>query len=93
LAAYRASFQWGVINVDNTSIAAVQVGTTPANDQLVQVRATDWFIPEFTGSIHVVPSDAIDVVAGFHYRAISTRPARSRSRAACSIPRQSRARR
>jgi long-subunit fatty acid transport protein len=63
-----AAFHWGVINVDNTSVAAVQVGTTPANDQLVRVRATDWFIPELTASIHVVPSDAIDVVAGFHYQ-------------------------
>ncbi|HKU42387.1 MAG TPA: hypothetical protein VJR89_29715, partial [Polyangiales bacterium] len=63
-----ASFRWGIINVDNTSIAAVQVGTTPANDQLVQVRATDWFIPELTGSLHIVPADSLDVVAGFHYQ-------------------------
>lgn len=63
-----AAFRWGVVNVDNTSIAAVQVGTTPANDQLVQVKATDWFIPEFTGSLHIVPMDSIDIVAGFHYQ-------------------------
>jgi long-subunit fatty acid transport protein len=63
-----ASFRSGVINVDNTSIAAVQVGTTPANDQLVRVNATDWFIPELTGSLHIVPVDAIDVVVGFHYQ-------------------------
>lgn len=63
-----ASFRWGMINVDNTSIAAVQVGTTPANDILVHVRATDWFVPEFTASVHVVPTDAIDVVGGFHYQ-------------------------
>lgn len=64
-----ASFRWGVINVDNTSIAAIQVGTTPANDQLVRVKATDWFVPEVTGSLHIVPVDAIDFVVGFHYQA------------------------
>jgi hypothetical protein len=63
-----AAFQWGVINVDNRSVAGVQVGTTPANDLLVHVRAVDWFIPEFTGSVHIVPTDAIDLVAGYHYQ-------------------------
>jgi long-subunit fatty acid transport protein len=63
-----ASFRWGVINVDNTSIAGLQVGATPANDLLVRVRGTDWFVPEFTASVHIVPTDAIDFVAGFHYQ-------------------------
>jgi hypothetical protein len=62
------SFRWGVIHADNTSIAAAQVGTAPNNDQRVRVKATDWFIPEFTGSLHIVPVDAIDVVLGFHYQ-------------------------
>jgi hypothetical protein len=64
-----AAFRWGVINVDNTTMAAVQVGTTPANDLLAHVKGTDWFIPELTGSVHVVPVDSIDVVLGFHYQA------------------------
>jgi long-subunit fatty acid transport protein len=64
-----AAFRWGIINVDNSTMAAVQVGTTPANDLLVHVRATDWFIPEVTGSLHIVPFDAIDLVLGFHYQA------------------------
>lgn len=63
-----AAFRWGMIGVDNTSIAAVQVGTTPGNDILVRAKATDWFVPEFTGSVHIVPTDALDVVAGFHYQ-------------------------
>ena len=63
-----ASFRWGIINVDNLSVAALQVGTTPANDTLVHVRATDWMVPEFTGSIHIVPFDAVDIVGGFHYQ-------------------------
>jgi hypothetical protein len=63
-----ASLRWGMINVDNTSVAKVQVGTTPADDILVRVRATDWFVPELTASVHIVPSDAIDVVGGFHYQ-------------------------
>lgn len=64
-----AAFRWGIINVDNSTMAAVQVGTTPANDLLAHVRATDWFVPELTGSLHIVPVDAIDVVFGFHYQA------------------------
>jgi len=63
-----AAMRWGIINVDNTSQAAVLVGTTPANDILARVRAVDWFIPELTASVHVVPTDAIDIVAGFHYQ-------------------------
>jgi long-subunit fatty acid transport protein len=62
------SAKWGMINVDNSTMAVVQPGTTPANDTLARVRAVDWFVPEITGSIHVVPVDAIDVVAGFHYQ-------------------------
>jgi hypothetical protein len=62
------SFRWGVIHADNTSIAAAQVGTAPNNDQRVRVKVTDWFVPEFTGSLHIVPVDAIDVVLGFHYQ-------------------------
>ena len=63
-----AAFRWGMINVDNTSVAASQVGTTPGNDLLVRVRATDWYIPELTASVHIVPFDALDVVGGFHYQ-------------------------
>lgn len=69
-----ATFRWGIINVDNSTMAAVQVGTTPANDLLVHVKATDWFVPELTGSLHIVPVDAIDVVLGFHYQADLSAP-------------------
>lgn len=62
------SVGFGVINVDNVSIAAVQVGTTPANDMLAHVRATDWFVPEATASVHIVPFDAVDIVGGFHWQ-------------------------
>jgi hypothetical protein len=64
-----ATFEWGVIHVDNTNMAAVSAGTTPAADILARVQATDWFIPAFTTSLHIVPTDAIDIVAAFHYQA------------------------
>ncbi|HKU44701.1 MAG TPA: hypothetical protein VJR89_41360 [Polyangiales bacterium] len=63
------SFEWGIINVDNLSMAGVTAGTNPASDIYAHVKATDWFVPAFNASIHVVPTDAIDVVAAFRYQA------------------------
>lgn len=63
------AFEWGIINVDNLSMAGVSAGTNPAGDILAHVRATDWFVPAFNASVHFVPTDAIDVVAAFRYQA------------------------
>lgn len=65
---FGATFQWGVVNVNNTTMAGILPGTIPANDTIAHVRGVDWFIPEFTGSVHIVPLDAIDVVLGVHYQ-------------------------
>lgn len=62
------SFEWGMINVDHTSMAAVSSGTSPSSDIVAHVRAHDLFIPAFTASLHVVPDDAIDIVAAFRYQ-------------------------
>ena len=63
-----ASFEWGIVNVDNLSMAAITAGTAPSGDILAHVKATDWFIPAFNASVHLVPFDALDVVAMFRYQ-------------------------
>jgi hypothetical protein len=63
-----ASFEWGIINVDNLSMAVVSAGTSPSGDILAHVKATDWFIPALNASIHIVPTDSLDIVAAFRYQ-------------------------
>jgi long-subunit fatty acid transport protein len=60
-----AAFEWGVINVDNTNMAAASGGTSPAGDIIARVRAVDWFIPAVNASVHIVPTDSIDIVGAF----------------------------
>jgi hypothetical protein len=60
-----AAFEWGIVNVDNLNMAVVTSGTGPATDILAHIKATDWFIPAVNASIHIVPIDALDIVAGF----------------------------
>jgi hypothetical protein len=63
-----AAFEWGIINVDNLSMAVVSPGTAPASDILAHVSATDWFIPAMNASIHLVPTDSLDIVAMFRWQ-------------------------
>jgi long-subunit fatty acid transport protein len=60
-----AAFEWGIINVDNLNMAAASGGTSPASDILAHIKATDWFVPAVNASIHIVPIDALDIVAAF----------------------------
>lgn len=62
-----AAFQWGIFNVDQTNMAVVSAGTTPSSDIITRVRVTDWFVPAITGSVHLVPFDAVDIVGAFRY--------------------------
>jgi long-chain fatty acid transport protein len=63
-----ASFEWGVVAVNNFTMAGAQGGTSPQNDIVAHVMAQDWFIPALTASIHIVPVDAIDIVLGFRWQ-------------------------
>lgn len=63
-----AAFEWGIINVDNLSMAVVSSGTNPAQDIIAHVSATDWFIPAVNASIHLVPFDALDIVGMFRWQ-------------------------
>jgi hypothetical protein len=63
-----ATFEWGIINVDNTQMAVVAPGTTPAQDVIAHIKGTDWFVPAFNASVHIVPTDSLDIVAMFRYQ-------------------------
>jgi len=59
-----AAFEWGMYGVDLTNMtAAAGGGTSPANDIVSRTRVTDWFVPAVNASIHLVPFDALDIVA------------------------------
>jgi long-chain fatty acid transport protein len=60
--------EWGVIAVNNRTMAVTGGGTSPINDIVAQTKAQDWFVPAFTASVHVVPTDAIDIVAAFRWQ-------------------------
>lgn len=62
------SFEWGIIAANVFTMAGSVGGTTPANDVLAHVKAQDYFIPALTASLHVVPTDNIDVVLGFRWQ-------------------------
>lgn len=62
------AFEWGIIAIDNYTMAAAQGGTTPANDIRAHLKAQDWFIPAFTASVHLVPFDELDAVLAFRFQ-------------------------
>lgn len=62
------AFEWGMVWVDSTQMAGVGPGTSPDNDVIAHIKGHDYFIPGFTGSVHVVPNDNLDVVAAFRYQ-------------------------
>ena len=45
----------------------LQEGTDPAGDTPTDVTATDWFMPRAVGSIHFIPHDSVDIMAGFRW--------------------------
>jgi hypothetical protein len=63
-----ASLEWGIINVDNTSMSVISAGTSPNSDIIARVQATDWFVPAFGASIHIVPNDSIDIVGAVRWQ-------------------------
>jgi hypothetical protein len=75
-AAYRISdmlrvglaFEWGIFGINTKTMASAVGGTKPTTDLPAHVRAQDFFVPALTASVHVVPIDAVDVVAAFRYQ-------------------------
>jgi hypothetical protein len=63
-----AAFEWGVVAVNNYTMAGSNGGTIPANDIQAHIRAQDWFVPALTVSTQIVPIDAIDIVLSFRYQ-------------------------
>ena len=62
------AFEWGVFAINNHTMSASIGGTTPANDVVAHVKAQDWFVPALTASVHLVPTDALDLVVGFRWQ-------------------------
>ncbi len=60
--------EWGIIAINNFTMAAAGGGTSPHNDIIAHVKGQDWFVPALTASVHVVPVDAIDLVLGFRWQ-------------------------
>lgn len=63
-----AAIEWGIVNVDNTVMAATVGGANPAADILSRVQTTDWFVPGATASVHIVPFDSVDIVAAVRWQ-------------------------
>ncbi|MAQ15189.1 MAG: hypothetical protein CMN30_10405 [Sandaracinus sp.] len=64
-----ASFGWGVApQIDFTTITRAVRGEEFQNDIYTELSAQDWFIPRLNFSIHAVPHDNIDIVAGFMWQ-------------------------
>ena len=62
------AFEWGIIAVNNYTMASSNGGTTPTFDIVAHTKAQDWFIPAFTASVHFVPIDSIDIVGAFRWQ-------------------------
>jgi hypothetical protein len=63
-----ASFEWGMINVDNTNAAVSFGGNSPGQDIIGRIQGTDWFVPAVTASAHIVPFDSLDIVGTFRWQ-------------------------
>ena len=64
-----AAFGFGVAPlIDFTTITRATRGEEFSNDVLTELSAQDWFVPRVTFSVHAVPTDSIDIVAGFMWQ-------------------------
>jgi hypothetical protein len=62
------ALEWGILAINNFTMAAATGGTSPNNDIVAHVKAQDWFIPALTASLHLVPIDALDLVLAFRWQ-------------------------
>jgi hypothetical protein len=63
-----AAFEYGIVAINNLSMAATVGGTAPTGDIIARAKGRDWFVPALTVSAHVVPIDALDVVLAFRFQ-------------------------
>lgn len=63
-----AAVEWGMFAISNTVVTPIESGTSPHNDVLARVSAEDFFVPALTASVHLVPTDALDIVAGARFQ-------------------------
>lgn len=57
-------FQWNAVAFESTSWARPSPDLAPKNDVRVQTFGRDLFIPGIVASVHVVPTDALDLALG-----------------------------
>ncbi len=60
--------EYGFIAVDTTTMAPATGNTSPNADLITHVEAFDYFVPAATASVHIVPTDAIDLVFVFRWQ-------------------------
>jgi len=56
------ALEWGIFSGDQTLAVRAIPGTDAERDTIARVHVTDWFVPAFTGSVHFVPAENLDVV-------------------------------
>ena len=62
------AFQVGVLEVANQTMAASNGGTTPNRDIVAKLTGGDSCVHAVLASVHLVPNDAIDLVARFKWQ-------------------------
>lgn len=63
-----ASLEYGYVAVDTTAMAPATGTTSFNNDIVAHVEAFDYWVPAATASVHLVPTDALDIVAAFRWQ-------------------------
>ncbi len=63
-----AGFGWGFAKVRFTNYTRFsQPGEDPMLDQPTTVKVNDWFLPRVVGSVHFIPHDRLDLMAGVRW--------------------------
>jgi len=64
-----AAFGWGIApQIDFQTTTRALRGEEFSGDVFTELSAQDWFIPRVTVSVHAVPHDNLDIVAGFMWQ-------------------------
>jgi hypothetical protein len=63
-----ASLQVLMAKVDARMMQTLNPGTSPHDDMLLEIRASDYFIPAVTVSAHATPVKSVDLMAGFRWQ-------------------------
>ncbi|MBN1654461.1 MAG: hypothetical protein JXA30_11885 [Deltaproteobacteria bacterium] len=62
-----AGFRWTMVLVDAQNFTNIGSDADPIRDVLTDFFGKDLFIPGFTASIHIVPTDSVDIAVGYRW--------------------------